>query len=220
MTAGWTKIDGYIADHLVPADDAAARALDASAAAGLPAIAVSPPQGKMLTLLARMARARRILEIGTLGGYSTIWLARALPPEGRVVTLEIDPHHADVARANIAAAGLGQHVDIRVGPALDTLGAMAAAGEAAFDFIFVDASKAESADYLRAVLPLSHPGTVLLFDNVVRAGAVGEPGGGDAVAGIRALFEAVAADSGLSATAIQTVGEKGWDGFSLAIVRE
>ncbi|HYI48010.1 MAG TPA: O-methyltransferase [Allosphingosinicella sp.] len=211
----WIAVDDYIAAHLLGEDRALAGALAANAAAGLPAIDLSPPQGRMLELMARMAGARRILEIGTLGGYSAICLARALAEGGRLVTLEIDPHHAEVARGNLKAAGVADKVVVVVGPALDTLAAL----EAPFDFIFIDADKPSNALYLREALRLSRPGTAILVDNVVREGAMLDPGSGDpSITGTRALFEAIAAEPRLSATAVQTVGVKGWDGFVLALV--
>jgi predicted O-methyltransferase YrrM len=216
--ASGVQVDAWIEAKLLDPDTALAAALAANAAAGLPAIDVSAAQGKMLHLLARMAGAARILEIGTLGGYSTIWLARALPAGGRLVTLELEPHHAEVARGNLVAAGVADRVDLRVGPAIDTLRAMVAAGEPPFDLVFVDADKPSNVAYLHAALALSRPGTVLIFDNVVRDGAVVDSASVDAsVQGTRALYEAVAADPRIDATAIQTLGTKGWDGFLLAI---
>jgi predicted O-methyltransferase YrrM len=215
----WSKVDGYIDRHLLNDDAAIEDVIAANAAAGLPAIDVSAPQGKMLRLLARGVSARRILEIGTLGGYSTIWLAGALPADGCLVTLELDPHHADVARGNIARSGFGDVVDVRVGPAIETLRAMIDAGEAAFDFIFIDADKESYPAYLKAAVPLSRPGAMIVFDNVIREGAILDPDHADPrVQGTRALFAAMAAEPRLSATAIQTVGAKGWDGFALALV--
>jgi predicted O-methyltransferase YrrM len=217
--AGWTAVDDYIDGHLVARDDALDAALAANVAGGLPAIDVSAAQGKMLHLLARMAGARRILEVGTLGGYSTIWLARALPDDGRLVTLELDPHRAEIARHNIAGAGLGELVDVRTGPAIETLEAMIAAGEGPFDLIFIDADKPSNVAYLGAAIALGRTGATIIFDNVVRDGAVLDPNSGDpSVQGTRALFEAIAAEPRLSATAVQTVGAKGWDGFLLAVL--
>jgi predicted O-methyltransferase YrrM len=215
----WSLVDTYIEGHLIPYDDGLASALDENEAEGLPPIDVSATQGKMLHLYARMMGARRILEVGTLGGYSTIWLARALPEGGRLVTLELEPHHADVARANLANAGLGTLCDVRVGPAVDTLDAMIAAGEGPFDLIFIDADKPSNVAYLRAALALSRPGSVIVVDNVVREGGILEADSDDErIRGSRALFEAVAAEPRLSATAVQTVGSKKWDGFLLALV--
>ncbi|MBS7541723.1 O-methyltransferase [Ancylobacter oerskovii] len=215
----WSQVDTWIEDTLLPPDPALAAALEASDAAGLRAINVAPNQGKLLMLLALMRGARRILEIGTLGGYSTIWLARALPADGRLVTLEFDPHHAEVAQANIARAGLADRVEVRVGPARATLAAMIAAGEASFDLVFIDADKPNNPHYLEAALALSHPGTVIVADNVVRDGRAADPASTDeSVLGIRRFMERVAAEPRLVATAVQTVGSKGYDGFALALV--
>jgi predicted O-methyltransferase YrrM len=217
MRNRWRDVDDYICRKLLPPDPALQAARDANAAAGLPAIDVSPAQGAFLHLLARIAGAGRILEIGTLGGYSTIWLARALPPGGRLVTLEAEPRHAEVARSNIAGAGLAEAVDLRLGPALDTLPALAEGPP--FDLVFVDADKAGSAAYLEWALRLSRPGTVIVLDNMVRGGDVLDASGTDAaVAGIRHAFDALQADPRLTATALQTVGAKGWDGFAVAVV--
>lgn len=217
--ADWTAVDDYIGRHLIGEDAALAAALDANNAAGLPQIDVSPAQGKMLQLFARMTGARRILEIGTLGGYSTIWLARALPEGGRLVTLELEPAHAAVARGNIARAGLDHRVDIRVGAAADTLDGMIRNGEAPFDLVFIDADKPGNVGYLQAALALSRPGTAIVVDNVVREGGVLDAASDDPrIQGTRALFEAIAAEPRLSATAVQTVGAKKWDGFVLAVV--
>lgn len=216
----WSEVDAYIGDKLIGDDPVLAAVLAANAAARLPPIDVSPAQGKMLHLLARMADARRILEIGTLGGYSTIWLARALPADGTLVTLELDPHHASVARANVARAGLADRVDLRVGAALHTLAAMQAAGEAPFDVVFIDADKENGAAYVAAAIALGRPGTVIIVDNVVREGGVLDPASDDPrVIGTRALFDYVAAAPELDATAVQTVGAKKWDGFLLAIIK-
>jgi len=217
--AGWEAVDGYIVDHLLGDDVVLDAALAANAAAGLPQIDVSPAQGKMLHLFARMVGARRILEIGTLGGYSTIWLARALPEDGRMVTLEIDPHHAAVAGDNIARAGLGERVEVRVGAALLSLEAMIAQGEAPFDLVFVDADKENCVPYVRSAMALARPGTTIVVDNVVRDGEVLDPASADSrVRGVRALFKMIADEPRLSATAVQTVGAKKWDGFVLAVV--
>jgi predicted O-methyltransferase YrrM len=214
-----TQVDEYIVERLIGTDEAIAAALAANATAGLPPIDVSIAQGKMLNLFARMVGARRILEVGTLGGLSTIFLARALPADGRLVTLEIDPHHAEVARANIAHAGLADRVEIRGGRAIDTLGAMLSAREEAFDLVFIDADKQGNPDYVRAALHLSHPGTVIIVDNVVREGGVIDATSSDPmILGTRALYDLVHGEKRLSATAIQTVGTKHWDGFLLAIV--
>lgn len=215
----WSAVDGYIVDRLVHSDSALADTLAANAAAGLPGYDVSAPQGKFLHLLARMIGARRILEIGTLGGYSTIWLARALGEGGLVVTLEANAKHATVARRNIAHAGVASRVDLRVGPALTTLPQIADEGLGPFDFIFIDADKASNADYLAWGLKLARPGSVIVGDNVIRSGAILDADSADvSVNGARRFFEMLAGEPRLSATAIQTVGAKGWDGFALAIV--
>jgi predicted O-methyltransferase YrrM len=215
----WTAVDHYLANLLVRPDPALEAALDASAAAGLPSINVTSAQGKLLYLLARAQGARAILEIGTLGGYSTIWLGRALPAGGRLVTLESEPKHAAVALANLKRAGLGATVDLRLGRAIDTLPQLAAEGLGPFDFIFIDADKTGYPDYLGWVLKLSRPGTVIIADNVVRQGAVANPASTDPnVQGVRRFNELVAAEPRLSATAIQTVGAKGYDGFMMALV--
>lgn len=217
----WTAVEGFVCDRLVPPDPALDGALAASDAAGLPPIAVDPPLGKMLMLLAMAAKARTVLEIGTLGGYSTIWLARALPATGELVTLERDARHAEVARANFAEAGLADMIDLRVGPALDTLAEMVREGEGPFDFVFVDADKASCADYLDWSLKLTAPGSVIVFDNVVREGRVIDAANDDpALVGIRALMDRLAAEPRVTATAIQTVGSKGYDGFALALVTD
>jgi predicted O-methyltransferase YrrM len=211
----WTAVDRYFGDLLLPHDPALAAALEASTAAGLPPHAVSPAQGKLLHLLARIHDAATILEIGTLGGYSTIWLARALPPGGRIVTLESEPEYARVARDNIARAGLADRVEVRVGPAAATLAEL----EGPFDLTFIDADKRSNPAYLEEVLRLSRPGSVIVADNVVRSGAVADPASTDSsVQGVRRFAELVAAHPRLTATAIQTVGEKGYDGFVLALV--
>jgi len=218
-TAGWEAVDAYFCDTLLPADPVLAQALRDSEAAGLPAHQVAPNQGALLQLLARLQGARRILEIGTLGGYSTIWLARALPTGGRLVTLEANPACAEVARINIARAGLANRVEIRIGRAADSLPQLATDGAGPFDFIFIDADKPSNPLYLDWALRLSRPGTAIVGDNVVRNGAVADPASTDAnVLGVRRFFELMAAHPRLSATAVQTVGSKGWDGFSLAIV--
>jgi predicted O-methyltransferase YrrM len=215
----WSTVDRYITDLLVPADPALDAALRDSAAAGLPPINVAPNQGKLLHLLARMQDARAILEIGTLGGYSTIWLARALPAGGRLVTLEFEPRHAEVARANFARAGLAHLIDLRVGRALDTLPQLSAEGAGPFDLIFIDADKVSTADYFTWALRLSRRGSVIVVDNVVRKGAVADAASSDAnVQGIRRFNERLAAEPRVSATALQTVGSKGYDGFALALV--
>jgi predicted O-methyltransferase YrrM len=217
--ASAAAVDAYIAEKLLPADPALAAALAANAAAGLPPIDVSAAQGRMLQLFVGMVGARRVLEIGTLGGYSTLWLLRGLPADGRIVTLELEPLHAAVARRNLDAAGAGDRVDIRIGDAAATLAAMIAAGEGGFDLVFIDADKPGNVTYLRAALQLARPGATIIVDNVVREGAVIDADDPDPrVIGTRALFDAVAAEPRLTATAIQTVGAKHWDGFLLARV--
>jgi predicted O-methyltransferase YrrM len=216
MDQVWNDVDAYFGQALAPPDAAQAAALQANAEAGLPAIDVSPLQGKMLGLLAQIAGARRVLEVGTLGGYSTIWLARAVGETGRVTTLEIDPKHADVARSNLAQAGLAERVEVKVGPAIQTLPTL----EGPFDFIFIDADKPSNPDYLTWALKLSRPGTVIVVDNVVRSGRVLDAAGGDPnVVGVRRLVDLLAADPRLTSTAIQTVGSKGYDGFILSVVK-
>jgi predicted O-methyltransferase YrrM len=215
----WTAVDRYLTDLLVGSDPALEAALEANAAAGLPPYDVSPNQGKLLHVLARAHGARRILEIGTLGGYSTIWLARALPPDGRLITLEVDPGYAEVARANLARAGLSEVAEVRVGPALETLPQIAAGGDAPFDVIFIDADKANNEQYLAWSLELSRRGSLIVVDNVVRNGAVIDADSNDLIVrGARRGLELLAAEPRVSATAIQTVGSKGWDGFAVAVV--
>ena len=215
----WTAVDGYITDLLVPPDPALDEALRDSAAAGLPSIQVTPNLGKLLYLLARIQGARRVLEIGTLGGYSAIWLGRALPVGGRVVTLESAPKHAEVARANLARAGLADRVEIRLGRALETLPRLAAEGAEPFDFFFIDADKESNAEYFQWALKLSRPGSVIVVDNVVRDGTVIDPQNVTAsVEGVRRLNRVMAAEPRVSVTEVQTVGSKGYDGFALALV--
>jgi predicted O-methyltransferase YrrM len=219
--ARWTAVDRYFTDLLHAPDPALDAALADSAAAGLPAINVSPPQGKLLHLLARMQGARRILEIGTLGGYSTIWLARALPEGGRLITLEYDAKHAAVARGNVERAGLSGVVEIRVGAALETLPGIAAEGGGPFDLVFIDADKQNNAAYFDWALRLTRRGSVIIVDNVVRDGGVLDAESADPrIQGIRRGNERIAAERRVSATAIQTVGGKGYDGFAIALVTE
>ena len=216
----WTAVDRYIESTLIPADPALESSITASTKAGLPAIAVTPNQGKFLMILAQATGARSILEIGSLGGYSTIWLARALPADGRLITLEFDPKHAEVTRENIARAGLAEKVEVRLGKALETLPELALEGLAPFDFIFIDADKANYPGYLEWSVKLSHPGTLIIGDNVVRDGKVIDPDEPDPnIQGVRRMNEIIAADPRLVATAIQTVGAKGYDGFMIAIVK-
>jgi len=215
----WAKVDHYLTDLFTPPDEALDAALQASAAAGLPPINVAPNQGKFLQLLARAGGARNILEIGTLGGYSTIWLARALPAGGKLITLESELKHAEVARANIARAGLAELVEVRLGRALDTLPQIAAEKRDPFDFIFIDADKASYPDYLPWAIKLSRPGSLIVADNVVRKGAVIDAASADAnVQGARRFNALLGAEPRVRATVIQTVGSKGHDGLALAIV--
>jgi predicted O-methyltransferase YrrM len=215
----WTSVDRYITDNLVHPDQHLNDAVKANAQAGLPAIDVTPNEGKLFHLLARMQGARRILEVGTLGGYSTIWFARALPPDGKLVTLEIDPKHASVAADNIHRAGLTSLVDLRVGPALESLAQLYAEKAAPFDLIFLDADKPNNPIYLEWAIRLSRPGTVIIGDNVIRDGAILDANHTDPrVTGTRTFLEQLGSHPRLDATALQTVGSKGYDGFALAIV--
>jgi predicted O-methyltransferase YrrM len=215
----WTAVDDYIVQSLSPSDPALDQALADSHAAGLPAINVAPNQGKLLQLLARMVGARRILEVGTLGGYSTIWLARALPKDGRLISLEYSAAHAEVARGNLARAGLSDITEVRVGPALDSLPVLAAEAQEPFDLVFIDADKENNPGYFAWALKLTRLGGVIIVDNVVRGGAVVKADSQDPnVLGIRRLYELIAAEPRVSATAVQTVGSKGHDGFAIALV--
>lgn len=215
----WTSVDDYLSGTLVGTDDALGSALDAARAAGLPSIAVSAPQGKLLHILARSIGAKRILEIGTLGGYSTIWLARALSPGGRLVTLEYEPRHAEVARKSIERAGLSKLVDIRIGAALDTLPKLAAENFGPVDLSFIDADKENNPDYFRWALKLSRPGSLIIIDNVIRDGEVADQKSRDPnILGVRRMNELIASEPRVTATAIQTVGAKGYDGFAIALV--
>lgn len=215
----WNAVDKYFKNTLLSSDSVLDDALQDSDAAGLPQHNVAPNQGKLLQLLAKMMGAKRILEIGTLGGYSTIWLARSIPPDGCVVTLEADSKHAEVAIKNIARANLTNVVDVRVGKAIDTLSELVREGSSPFDFIFIDADKPSNPDYLKLSLKLSHPGTVIVGDNVVRNGEVANSNSTDPkVQGVRKFCELLSTEPRLSSTAIQTVGSKGYDGFTIAIV--
>jgi predicted O-methyltransferase YrrM len=217
VTDIWDRVDDYVAQRLLGADPALQAALADSAAAGLPAIQVSPPQGKLLYLLARLVDARRILEIGTLGGYSSIWLARGLAPRGHLDTLEVDPKHAEVARANLARAGLADTVTVHIGPAAATLPTLTGP----YELVFVDADKKSNPDYVRAALGLTRPGAVIVVDNVVRQGRVADAADTSPdVVGTRATFDLLASEPRLDATALQTVGGKGYDGFAIALVSE
>lgn len=216
----FTDVDHYLADKLLPPDAPLQEILKANAKANLPSIDVSPTQGKLLHLLARMSGAKRILEVGTLGGYSTIWLARALPKDGMLITLEFNPKHAEVATVNIRNVGLSHLVDVRVGPAADSLERLVAENAAPFDFIFLDADKPNNPVYLDWAVKLSHPDTVIIGDNVIREGAIIDANNTDpSVVGTRLFLEKLGAHPRLDATAIQTVGTKGHDGFALAIVK-
>ncbi|HEX8755097.1 MAG TPA: O-methyltransferase [Steroidobacteraceae bacterium] len=211
----WSAVDDYLDDLIVLPDEALSAAQEASRAAGLPEIAVSAPQGKLLNLLARAMGAQRILEIGTLGGYSAIWLARALPPGGRLISLEYSPEHAQVARANLARAGLAAVAEVRVGPGLELMPSLTGP----FDLFFIDADKGGYPDYFRGCLKLSRPGSMMVFDNVIREGDVIDSKTRDpSVRGVRQLYNNIAAEPRVSATAIQTVGIKGYDGFCIAVV--
>jgi predicted O-methyltransferase YrrM len=217
--AVWTKVDRYFGDLLVRADGALDAVVKANKQAGLPQIDVTSLQGKFLEFLVRVSGAKRVLEIGTLGGYSTIWLARALPEGGRVVTLELDPHHARVARGNLQNAGVLDRVEVRVGPALESLSTLVTENAEPFDLIFIDADKRGYPQYLQWSLRLSRPGTVIVADNVVREGRVLDSTSDDAdVQGVQRFTELLAAEPRLSATVLQTVGAKGYDGFALAVV--
>lgn len=210
----WSQVDGYIEDRLVAEDAALSAAIRESAAAGLPAIAVSAAQGKMLHLLALSIGAKRILEVGTLGGYSAIWMARALSDTGELVSLEIDPRNAEVASDNIRRAGLNDRVNILVGPAIARLPSL----DGPFDFTFIDADKQSNADYFDHAVRLSRRGAVIVVDNVIRNGDVIDPGGNAQVQGVRRMMDAISKDKRVSATAVQTVGNKGYDGFLIAVV--
>jgi predicted O-methyltransferase YrrM len=215
----WIAVDGYFGNLLAPGDAQLDAALAANRDAGLPAIDVSPLQGKFLHVLVQMLRPRRVLEIGTLGGYSTIWMARALPEGGRIVSLEFNPKHADVARGNLENAGLLDRVEMRVGRAIDSLPVLESSGAGPFDLIFIDADKPSNPQYLEWALKLSRPGTVIVVDNVVRDGNVVDAASTDPdIQGTRRMTEMMAAEPRLSATALQNVGVKGYDGFVLAVV--
>lgn len=217
----WAAVDGYLTELFGGEDEVLTEALAAAEAAGLPAIQVSAEQGRLLQVLARSVPARSVLEIGTLAGYSTIWLARALPKDGRLVTLEAEPKHAEVARANFKRAGLAETVEVRVGPATETLAKLAAAGAGPFDLVFIDADKPGYADYLSWALKLTRPGSLIVADNVVRNGAIADPANLDPnVVGVRQYIELVAAEPRLTASVLQTVGAKGYDGLSIAVVEQ
>ncbi|RGD57926.1 O-methyltransferase [Kitasatospora xanthocidica] len=216
----WDAVDAYFSEQLVGHDPVLESATAAADAAGLPKIAVAPNQGKLLHLLALTQGAKRILEVGTLGGYSAIWLARALPADGTLLTLELDPRHAEVARGNLAAAGLAGVAEVRVGRAADSLTVLVEQGVEPFDLVFIDADKPSNPEYFRRALQLTRPGSLIIVDNVVRGGAVADADSTDpAVVGTRALHELIAAEPTVTATSVQTVGSKGYDGFTLARVR-
>ena len=215
----WNDIDAWLAERVVAGDEVLDAALTDSDAAGLPAIAVSPLAGKLLHLIVRLRDARRVLEVGTLGGYSTIWMARALPPSGTLLTLELEPKHAEVARRNIERAGLASRVEIVVGPAIESLENLRAARVELFDLVFIDADKRSNDAYFEHALALTRPGSVIIVDNVVRKGAVTDAASADAdIQGIQRMMERVRSDARVTATALQTVGSKGHDGFLLAVV--
>jgi predicted O-methyltransferase YrrM len=214
----WTEVDRFLAGLLVGPDPELDAALARAAASGLPAIELSPPQGKLLHLLARLCGSRTVLELGALGGYSTIWLARALPADGRLLSLELDPAYAAVASANVEQAGLSRLVEFRVGPALETLPSLVAEGEGPFDLVFIDADKENTRAYFESCLELSRAGTVIFVDNVVRGGTLVDPAGDSQVQGMREFVDYAGADPRVEVTAVQTVGTKGHDGFALAYV--
>ncbi|MGW2251165.1 O-methyltransferase [Kitasatospora sp. NPDC001660] len=216
----WDAVDAYFSEKLVGPDPALEAASEAADAAGLPPIAVAPNQGKLLHLLALSIGARRVLEVGTLGGYSAIWLARALPADGTLITLEIDPKHAEVARGNLARAGLDKVAEVRLGSALDSLAAIGAEGAEPFDLVFIDADKVNNPAYFAWALKLTRPGALIIVDNVVRDGAVADADSTDAaVVATRKLHDVIAAEPRVTATSVQTVGSKGYDGFTLARVQ-
>jgi predicted O-methyltransferase YrrM len=219
MDQAWSAVDDYLGERVLPDDPVLEGALSRAAQAGLPAISVSPLQGAMLHILARAIGARRVLEIGTLAGYSTVWLARALPPGGRVVTLELDPRHAEVARRTFEEAGLADAVELRLGPALEALARLAEEGAEPFDFVFIDADKVNNPNYFEWAVRLGRPGTLIVVDNVIRTGKVlDDATDAEDVVGSRRFHDLLGAEGSVVATTIQTVGLKGWTGFSLALV--
>ena len=219
MDDQWTAVDRYFGDALLPSDPVLEAALDASRAGGLPEINVAPNQGALLQILARAVGAKRILEVGTLGGYSTIWLARALPKGGKLITLEVDRRHADVARANFERAGLADVIELRFGKAIDLLPKIAAEKLGPFDLTFIDADKPGNTDYFDWALKLSRPGSLIIVDNVVRGGAVADSRSRDSsVKGVHRLVDRVAGEKGVMTTVIQTVGVKGYDGLAISVV--
>jgi predicted O-methyltransferase YrrM len=214
----WSEVDRYLCEHLLAQDPVLDEVLRVSAEHGLPSIAVSPNQGKLLALLVRAIGARRILEIGTLGAYSTIWLARALPDDGRLITLEAAPTHAEVAQANLERAGVSDRVEIRLAPALESLEQLSAQNAGPFDFVFIDADKENTKPYFEWSIRLTRPGSLIVVDNVVRSGRIVDAGADSQVDGMRAFFDYVKTETRVDASAIQTVGSKGYDGFALARV--
>lgn len=221
MQETWAAVDRYFGDQLSPHDEALVACIEANREAGLPSIDVPALLGKFLHLMVRISGARNVLEIGTLGGYSTIWMARALPSGGQLVTLEIDPHHAEIARQNLEHAGVLDRVEITIGPAIDAMKALYDGAAPPFDLVFIDADKKSLPDYLDWSIKLSRPGTILIVDNVVRDGKVLDPASSDAdIQGVRRMTERIAANPRLSATAIPTVGARGYDGFAMAVVLE
>ncbi|MBI4349549.1 MAG: O-methyltransferase [Elusimicrobia bacterium] len=219
MQDTWNRVDAFIAERLVRGDAEVERANERAAAAGLPPIQVSPAQAKLLQLLVRLAGARQVLEIGTLGGYSAMWMALALPIDGRLTTLELDPKHAELARRNIAEAGLAETIEVRMGPALDSLKALAEEGAGPFELVFIDADKRSYPEYFKRSLRLCRKGGLIVLDNVVRGGKVLDASGADPdVEGVRRVYELIAAEPRVTATALQTVGVKGYDGLAIALV--
>ena len=219
MSDTWSAVDDYFAGQLFPADAVIGEVQRASRAGGLPDISVSPAQGMLLHILVKSLRARHVLEIGTLGGYSSIWMARALPQHGRLVTVEVDPRHAEVARANFARAGVADRIELRLGRGADVLPELAAEKPAPFDLVFIDADKPSNADYFDWALKLTRPGSLIVVDNVVRGGAVADPKSRDpSVKGVRRLVEQMAGEKRVTSTVVQTVGAKGYDGFTLSVV--
>lgn len=214
----WNAVEDFFGERLIGEDDVLAAALADTRAAGMPEIAVAPAQGKLLHLLTRLAGARSVLEIGTLGGYSTIWLGRALPPDGRLISLELSPEHAEVARGNLQRAGLSGVVDVVVGPALDSLQTLLDEGAGPFDVVFIDADKKSIPQYVELALQVSRPGTLIVVDNVVRHGAVVDPDPDEHSQGVRRFADLVASNPRLDATVLQTVGAKGYDGLAFALV--
>lgn len=221
QSSTWQAVDAFLAEQLIGADSTLEAAAATSGTEGLPAIAVPPTLGKLLALLVHVAGARSVLEIGTLGGYSAIWMARALPEDGRLISLEANPHHAEVARTNLQGAGLASRVEVRVGPAVDSLAALASEDRPPFDLVFIDADRRNNPAYVSSAIELSRPGALIVVDNVVRDGRVLDASSQDPdILGVRHMLEALSQDPRVDATAIQTVGSKGYDGFLVAVVRQ